>query len=319
MPSRSTDYGHRYTTTPLDKCQQRPCETMTTWIIANPTAGAGRARACAERAALALQAAGQKIELHYTGQKGDGLPLAAQAVRDGARTLVVCGGDGTIGETLPALVGSTTALGLLPFGTANDFARALGIPRDMAGAVRYLLSARPAPIDLGRMGDRYFSTVAAFGFDAEVSEAMSLGQIPFAGTLGYLLQTLRHLRHFRPPRVVLRGAFGQIEQRIFLVAVGNTRSYGGGMAIAPNADPHDGLFDVCIADAMPIATALSLLPRIFSGHHIAHPSIRIVRTDYLEIDCEEKRLLYADGERGGQTPLTLQTAAAALRILLPSP
>ena len=290
---------------------------MTTWIIANPVAGGGRARARAEKAALALQSAGRKIELHYTNQKGDGRRLAEQAVGDEARTLIVCGGDGTISETLPALVGSSTTLALLPFGTANDLARALGIPRDITGAVRYLLSGQPAPIDLGQIGDHYFSTVAAFGFDAEVSEAMSLGQAPLAGTLGYLLQTLRHLRHFRPPQVVLRGAFGEIEQRIFLVAVGNTRSYGGGMAIAPQANPHDGLFDVCIANEVSTATALSLLPRIFSGHHIDHPSIRIVRTDFLEIDCGERRLLYADGERGGQTPLTLHTAAAALQILLP--
>lgn len=292
---------------------------MTIWIVANPTAGGGQARRHAERAALALQDAGQKIELHYTGKKGDGQYLAAQAVAAGAHALVVCGGDGTIGETLPALVGQSTPLGLLPFGTANDLARALSIPRDIGGAVRYLLSARPTPIDLGRIGDHYFSTVAAFGFDAEVSEAMSLGQAPLTGTLGYLLQTLRHLRHFCPPRVVLRGSFGKIEQRIFLVAVGNTRSYGGGMAIAPHADPHDGLFDVCIADAMSVTTALSLLPRIFSGRHIAHPAVRIVRTDYLEITCDEHRLLYADGERGGQTPLTLQIAPAALQILLPPP
>lgn len=291
---------------------------MTTWIIANPTAGGGRAHAAAERAALALQDAGQKIELHYTNKKGDGLRLAAQAVADDVRTVVVCGGDGTIAETLPALVGSNTTLGLLPFGTANDLARALSIPRNLQRAVRYLLTARAAPIDLGRIGNHYFSTVAAFGFDAEISEAMVLGQAPMAGTLGYLLQTLRHLRHFRPPRVVLRGAFGRIEQRIFLVAAGNTRSYGGGMAIAPHADPQDGLFDVCIADEISATTALSLLPRIFSGRHINHPAVRVERTDYLEIECEGERLLYADGERGGQTPLCLQTAPAAVQILLPT-
>jgi len=291
---------------------------MSTWIVANPIAGGGHARARAEQAALALQNAGQEVELHYTNEKGDGRRLAEQAVREDVRTLVVCGGDGTVGETLPALAGSSTVLGLLPFGTANDLARALGVPRDITGAVRYLLSGKPAAMDLGRLGDTYFSTVAAFGFDAEVSEAMSLGKAPLAGTLGYVLQTLRHLRHFRPPQVVLRGAFGQIEQRVFLVAVGNTRSYGGGMAIAPHADPHDGLFDVCIANEMPTATALSLLPRVFFGRHIDHPSVRIERTDYLEIDCGEKRLLYADGERGGQTPLSLHTATAALQILLPS-
>ncbi len=291
---------------------------MTTWIIANALAGGGRSRQRAEQVALALQQAGRKVELHYTHEKGHGLTLAQQAVEAGAPFLFACGGDGTIHETLPALVGSSTALGLLPFGTANDLARALGVPRQLKGAIHYALTGRVAPMDLGRIGDHYFATVAAFGFDAEISHAMSRGQVPLSGTAGYLLQTLRHLGHYRAPHVILRGDFGEIEQRVFLVASGNTRSYGGDMRITPHADPHDGLLDVCITDELSTWEALALLPRLFSGQHIRHPAVRIERTSYLEIGCQEQRVVYADGEFAGQTPLTLHCEAAALQVIFPS-
>ena len=94
------------------------------WILANPVAGQGRARRFAERAALQLQRDGIPVELHYTHQKGHGYQLAAQAVSEGVDTVAVCGGDGTLSEVVPALLNTPTTLGLLPFGTANDFARA---------------------------------------------------------------------------------------------------------------------------------------------------------------------------------------------------
>ena len=114
-----------------------------TWtLIANPTAGGGHGRRVAERATLALQNAGQAIELRYTRKQGHATELAREAVAGGVPRLVVCGGDGTISEVLPALAGSPTALGLLPFGTANDLARALAVPRKIAAAVQPLLGGQ---------------------------------------------------------------------------------------------------------------------------------------------------------------------------------
>jgi diacylglycerol kinase (ATP) len=289
-----------------------------TWIlVANPKAGSGHGREWAERAALAIQSAGQKIELHYTREKGHGTELAQQAVASGAERLIVCGGDGTIRETLPALANSATALGLLPFGTANDLARALQIPRTLDGAVANLLQGQVRTMDLGRAGDHLFATVAAFGFDAEVSHHMATGQVPLSGTLGYLFETLRHIGRYHPAKVVLRGDFGEITNRVLQVSTANTRSYGGGMRIAPHADAHDGLFDVVIIDYVPRRTVLSVLPRVFSGKHIEHPAVRVERTARLEIHTEEPRVMHADGEYLGETPLTLETIPAALRVVLP--
>ena len=128
---------------------------------------------------MALQEAGQEIELRYTREQGHATQLAREAVTAGVSRLVVCGGDGTVSEVLPALAGSPTALGLLPFGTANDLARALAIPRKIATAVQILLDGRIDRIDLGVAGDRLFATVAAFGFDAGIDPEKLRGQREF--------------------------------------------------------------------------------------------------------------------------------------------
>ena len=217
------------------------------WVlIANPTAGNARARSVAEQAALALQAAGQAVELRYTRAQGHGAELAQQAVAEGAERLVVCGGDGTIGETLAPLAGSHTALGLLPCGTCNDLARALDVPLRAEAAIDNLLCGEVRAIDLGRAGDRFFATIAAFGFDAEVNRRMESAQGPLSGRLRYILEALRHLVRYQPARVRLCGDFGEIEQEVLQVSTANARNYGGDLRVAPDANLGDGLFDVVV-------------------------------------------------------------------------
>lgn len=288
------------------------------WVlIANPAAGGGRGRRRAEAAQAALAGAGVQCQLALTEAPGHAARLARQAVAAGCERLVVCGGDGTIREVLPALAGTPIPLGLLPFGTANDLARALGVPRRLGPAVQLLLEGHPTAIDLGKTGQALFATVAAFGFDAEVSEAMRQGQVPIAGTLGYLYATVRHLYRFAAPRVRLEGEFGTIEGPVLLVATANTRSYGGGMQIAPAADPADGKFAVCIVKNLPRRTILAVLPRLFWGGHVHHPAVRLERTSWLRLHTDTPHLMHADGEPLAHTPATLEVLPGALQVVLP--
>jgi diacylglycerol kinase (ATP) len=289
------------------------------WVLlANPTAGSGKSRHAAQRASALLAAAGRPVELCFTQARGHALVLARQALARGCDRIIVCGGDGTLNEVLPALAGSTTELGILPCGTANDLARALSLPRRLQAAVRVQLSGFPQALDLGRCDDKYFATVAAFGFDADISLAMQNGQIPFKGTPGYLYATLKHLRRFRPFTVRLSGEFGSWQGEVLLVAAANTATYGGGLRIAPHASPCDGLLDVCIVRKIPPATLLCMLPRLFWGGHLRHPAVRLERTAWLRVETEgANRPLCADGERLSQTPTRLHSSAAALRVILP--
>lgn len=287
------------------------------WVlIANPAAGGGRARRAAQAAAAALAKAGRPVELLFSAEPGHGTALARAAVAEGASAVIACGGDGTISEMLPALAASGVPLGVLPFGTANDFARGLGIPRQLDRAVDYLVHGRPLAVDLGAAGDRLFCTVATFGFDAEVSQAMSAGRVPISGALGYVYASLRQMSAFQPPVVRLTGEFGQIEGRVLLVATGNTRSYGGGMQIVPAADPFDGKLDICIVSPVSRWTVMAVFPRVFCGRHVNHPAVRMVRSSWLRIDTLESRVIQADGESLTRTPARIEVRPGALDVIL---
>lgn len=289
------------------------------WVlIANPTAGNARARSVAEQAALAIQDAGQAVELHYTRAKGHATELAQQAVAEGAERLVVCGGDGTIGETLAPLAGSYTALGLLPCGTGNDLARALAVPLRVEAAIGNLLCGEVRAIDLGRAGDRFFATIAAFGFDAEVSRRVESAQGPLSGRVRYIAEALRHIAGYQPVRVRLCGDFGEIEQEVLQVSTANTRNYGGNLCVAPDADFGDGLFDVVVVHAVPRRTILWLMLRLLWRRHVRHPAVRIERTTRLALHTDAPHRVYADGDYLAQTPLVLEISPAALRVVVPS-
>ena len=289
------------------------------WVlIANPTAGNTHARSVAEQAALALQAAGQAVELRYTRAKGHATELAQQAVAEGAERLVVCGGDGTIRETLAPLAGSHTALGLLPCGTCNDLARALAVPLRVEAAIGNLLRGKVRAIDLGQAGDRFFATIAAFGFDAEINRRMESAQGPLSGRVRYILEALRHVGRYQPARVRLCGDFGEIEQEVLQVSTANARNYGGNLCVAPDADLGDGLFDVVVVDAVPRRAILSLMLRLFWQGHVRHPAVRIERTARLALHTDAPHSVYADGDYLGQTPLVLEISPAALRVVVPS-
>ena len=256
--------------------------------------------------------------MRYTRAKGHGAELAQQAVAEGAERLVVCGGDGTISETLAPLAGSHTALGLLPCGTCNDLARALAVPLRVEAAIDNLLRGEVRAIDLGRAGDRFFATIAAFGFDAEVNRRMESAQGPLSGRPRYILEALRHVVRYQPTRVCLCGDFGEIEQEVLQVSTANARNYGGNLCVAPDADLGDGLFDVVIVDAVPLRAILSLMLRLFWQAHVRHPAVRIERTARLTLHTDAPHRVYADGDYLDQTPLVLEISPAALRVVVPS-
>lgn len=289
-------------------------------FITNPAAGRGRARRVAQAAADRLRAHGKSVQVLASDAPGHATELATAAVAGGQEAVVVCGGDGTISHVLAPLAHSQTALGLLPVGTGNDLARALHIPRSTPAATRLLLNGTPRAIDLGRCDEGLFATIAAFGFDAEVSQLMQSGQIPVPGTAGYLLATARHLRSYRPHSVRLQLDDRVIEQSVFLVAVSNTSSYGGGLRMAPDADPYDGRFDVVIVDGdLSRSAAAWLLPRLFWGAHVRHPAVRVDRCRQIHLTpigpTVQTPMLYADGEPLAALPSILSVEKAAVRVI----
>ncbi|MFG3033178.1 diacylglycerol kinase [Streptomyces sp. NPDC048253] len=288
-------------------------------LFVNPAAGRGRGAHAARPAASALRAAGYTVRTVLGVDAEDALVRARAAVADGTGALIAVGGDGLAHLALQAVAGTRTPLGLVAAGTGNDFARALGLPvRDPAAAARLvadaLKGARIRDIDLGRVGDRWFGTVLASGFDSRVNDRGNRMRWP-VGRARYDLAMLAELAAFRPfpYRITLDdGAVREVEAT--LVAVGNGSSYGGGMRICPGADLTDGLFDVTIVGDCRRRTLLRVFPKVYRGTHIDHPKVTVLRAAKVEIAAAGVSG-YADGERLGELPLTARCVPGAVRLI----
>jgi diacylglycerol kinase (ATP) len=292
-------------------------------IIANPIAGRGRAAKQAQFLERALESKRNKVTLTVTLSKGDAEKAAAAAVKSGVTKIVVSGGDGTVHEVINGIMsasqGSTnTAIGILPNGRCNDLAWALGIPNNPALSMETVLQGASRLIDLGRISDRYFSTVATLGFDSEVAEYVNNGLAPFflRGAAAYVYAALVKLIHYRSPSVYLKGDFGEYKGPIFLVATGNTPRYGGRIKIAPTAKVDDGQLDVCLTKEVPRLEVLRMITKSFNGGHVDHPAVSIKQTRRLEIESAEPMWLWADGEPMSLTPATIEVIPQALRVLV---
>ena len=291
-------------------------------LLVNPAAGHGKAVAAAQRARAKFAALGLKVRDLVGTDPAESQALARAAVADGIDALVVVGGDGMIHLALPALVGTGTPLGVIPAGTGNDQAREYGWPRkDPEHAAEIVAAGNLRTVDVGMAAtadgkQTYFGSVLAAGFDSLVSDRTNRMRWPH-GRARYNIAMLAEFVNLRPlPFVVTLADGTRIERDVLLVAVGNTQSYGGGMRIAPAADPTDGVFDVTIAKAEPRRKVLRQTPSVYKGKHVERPEVQVVRTTSLRLESPGINA-YADGEYLGPLPADVSIVPQALNILIP--
>jgi diacylglycerol kinase (ATP) len=285
-------------------------------VLTNPTSGKGRGAQIVEQALPRLRDAGYVVR-NLAGRDADeALDLARACVADELETLVVVGGDGMVHLAVQALAGSSTRLGLIPAGTGNDVARYFDIPRkDTAGATDVVIGGRERRVDLARIGSKYFLTVLAAGFDAIVNERANEMTWP-KGQMRYNLATVAELRTLKPISYVLEIDGEQHRFEATMVAVGNGTSFGGGLRITEGALLDDGLLDVVIIKPMSRTMLLRTYPKLFKGTHVHHPGYEHHHAKTVTI-AAPGITAYADGERIGPLPLTVEVAPLALRVLVP--
>jgi len=285
-------------------------------LLTNPTAGKGRGTRTAAMALPRLLEAGYDVRSLAGRSPEEALDLARQCVADGIEALVVCGGDGMVHLGAQAVTGTDTPLGIIPAGTGNDVARYLDLPRsDPALAADVVARGKERTIDLARVGSVYFVTVLAAGFDAIVNERANAMTWP-KGQMRYNLATLAELRVLTPIPYVLE--LDGVEERLeaTLVAVGNGPSFGGGLRITEGAVLDDGMLDVVVIKPLSKLDLLRTYPKLFRGTHVHHPQYRHHRVRRVTV-AAPGIVAYADGERIGALPLTIEVAPGALRVLVP--
>jgi diacylglycerol kinase (ATP) len=285
--------------------------------------GSRRGRQEAARARRLLQAAGVSLQASYGLRHPDRLPETVRAALDSGCTLIILGGgDGSVSAVVAELAGRDAVLGLLPLGTANDFARGLGIPDDLEAACATIGRGVPATVDLGLAGDYRYVNVVTMGLGAEVVKTMSARLKRLIGPVAYPVATLRALWRYRPFEATLTFPEGDHQParygRLLQIAVGNGRFYGGGAVVAPGARVDDGMLDVYAIELRSWRALAGVAWSLKSGKHVRRDDVPYWRTHKVCITTQPRLPVDVDGEFVDVTPELFSVARGALRVLVPA-
>lgn len=285
--------------------------------VVNPAAGLGRGKSVWQR--LVSHHPDLEKDAFVTQKPGDGESLAEKAFRRGYDAVIAVGGDGTLHEVLNGAlqVVETPLIGLIPAGTGNDFARGVYLPRDPVSALQTSRNGRVCEIDIGLVNGRAFINVAGFGFDAAVAqEVASRTGKGASGAIPYLLAVFNQLRRYRPTEVSIQVDDERMEAPVFLGAVGNGSTYGGGMRICPRARVDDGQLDLCVATDLGRLETIMNLVKVFRGSHLTHPKCVYRRARRITVDGDRSVLVHADGQLLGSLPVTFEIEAKSIRFIM---
>lgn len=294
-------------------------------FVVNPASGRGRTLELLPRLGAEIEARDLDVELRVSTSPADPPRIARDAIERG-RVVVACGGDGLVGVLAGVCADEGGTLALVPTGSGNDFARAIGLVHDdPVPALDVLATGEERSVDLGRLegpgapeGGRWFCGVAGTGFDAEANRwANDVDRI--SGTALYVAATVRTLATYRPRRFRLTVDGESHDLDAWLVAVGNAQSYGGGMRVCPDARLDDGRLDVTVVGPVSKAEFLRTFPRVFKGEHVRHPRVTTLTGARVEVEALDGQPspVYADGEDAGELPVTVTVASDALRVVAP--
>lgn len=299
-------------------------------IIINPTAGRGSAGKNIPRIRALLETGDAEWIWHFTQKRGDAEVMAKEAAGNGADLVVAVGGDGTIHEVVNGVLAAgksaseNLSVGLIPFGTGNDLARELGIYNNLEKACQVVLNDNTIRMDIGVMegantgGERHFLVLSGVGFDAQTAKRVNEGIKWISGAPAYIIGALTTLAQFKPFVLTYMADDGQAHcVNAMFASVANAPTTGGGMIIAPGAKLDDGLLDICLVEKVSKPQFIYQLTRVFSGDHVKHPAVSIIRTSSVTLDADPPQPLLIDGEVVGTTPVRIRVLPGAIRMRAP--
>lgn len=292
-------------------------------LLVNPAARAGAHTVVVDEVSARLRAHGIRVAVISGGSAADSSTLLRAALDVGTDAVLVAGGDGTVNLAIQELAGTDTPLGIVPVGTGNDFAAALGLRELRAEATAAaVIAGRTRRVDLARAtraddSSRLYATVLAAGFDSKVNDRAN-GMTWPRGHSRYDIAVLIEFLRLRdlPFRVELEGADGEVEVfdgPLVLASVGNGPTYGGGIRICPEATLDDGLLDITLVRPAGRVRLLRLLPRVYRGTHASSPDVVMRRARSVRLDAPALTA-YADGDPLGALPVRVDAVPGALTV-----
>jgi diacylglycerol kinase (ATP) len=309
-------------------------------IVFNPAAGqAATVRSAIDRATILWQTQGWTVTIEPTQCAGDGTRIAREAAAQGTNVVVAAGGDGTVNEVMNGLVNTSTALGVLPAGTVNIWAREMGLPMDILQSAAALLQAKRCQIDVGRARsilprmrwlprrrvttksadaiDRYFLLMAGVGFDAAVTAGVKPNEKKYLGAIAYVKQALQMIYQYQGSHLTIYVDDKKVRGRVLMAVVGNSQLYGGVIKFTMNALVNDGLLDICIVQGRSMLKApLRLMSILFRSHHL-DDRIAYHRATQMRFLSRKPVPIQIDGDYLGTTPMRFEVVPKSLWVLVP--
>ncbi len=299
---------------------------MRSKLIVNPTSGPWDVRRELPAVLNHLEDHGWRTTLHQTQRPGEATQLAREAREHGLDAVFVVGGDGTINEVINGLAESPVALGVLPGGTGNVWARELGLPTrsplhwlPLVESVKILVPGATRRIDLGKVNDRYFLQWMGIGLDAEVTYAMEprTRTQRRLGALAYVISGVTAAVNLVGTRTRIWIDDKRIYSRSILIVVSNSQLYGGIVRIATDARLDDGLLDVSVFSGTGFGSAVRTVLGVITGLHVHDPRHSFYRGRTIRIETEGPMAVHVDGEPFSTTPLECVVVPRALSVLVP--
>jgi diacylglycerol kinase (ATP) len=282
-------------------------------FVVNESSGARRSFDVREVIRAAMT---DPFEIVACGAKEDLVSIVDRAEREGFDVVYAVGGDGTVHETAKRLIGRRPALGILPIGSGNGFARHIGLPLDPARSLRSCNGARVVIIDTAEVNGEPFLGVMGIGFDAVVAERFAVSEV--RGLKTYVREGLLAFRRFRAEEYEIAIDRQTVRQRAFVVAVANSGQYGNNARIAPLASLQDGLLDVVIVNDAPMLRSLLLLPRLFRGTLHRAADVQMLRGREIVIHRRGAGPAHLDGEPYVlPAELHVRVVPRSLKVLVP--
>lgn len=287
-------------------------------LIYNPTAGREGVRRHIATILETLEQAGYETSTHATTGKGDATREAELAAFRRYDLVVAAGGDGTVNEVVNGIADKPyrPTLGVLPLGTSNDFANAIGVPKNLNKAIQLLTNGVPKAIDIGRMNHRYFINIGGGGILTELSYEVPSKLKTMLGQFAYYVKGVEKLPGLKPVLVEVRANNNVWTEELMLFLVANSRIIGGFDKLAPQADLSDGLFDVILVKKCNIMELIRLLTLVLRGEHLHDSKIIYFQTNQLSIRSQAEVSINIDGELGGSSPCDFRVLKNHLQVIV---
>jgi diacylglycerol kinase (ATP) len=279
-------------------------------VVINPHSGNGRGLAVAHRVTEFLSS--EQVSYQTLSAKSAeelAQELARRLSQEEFEGVFAVGGDGLAHLVLQQCVPHNMPFCIIPAGTGNDFVRALGWSlENIEPLLRRAITTEPQPIDLGNADSEWFGAILSTGFDSVVNERANRLSWP-KGPQRYNVAIALELPRFSPIHFEITHDGNLLETEAMLVAIGNGKSYGGGMNVCPQAQMDDGLFDIVILEPVSKVEFIRVFPQVYSGSHLSHPAVKSLRARKVTINA--KAVAYADGERIGPAPISAECIKGA--------